>query len=336
MSAAPDPDRFVREHGKRRSYTRSGPKANGAEQQGEAPALRVVTATQLMALDIPPRELLLAPWLSAQGLALLYARRGVGKTHLGMGIAYAVASGGSFLRWRAPRPRRVLYIDGEMPARVLQERLAAIVKGQPSEAQEPPDDYLRFITPDLQKGPIPNVATAEGQAALDPVLKNTDLAIVDNLSCLAHYGIENEAESWTPIQSWALRLRHQSTSVLFLHHAGKGGDQRGTSRREDVLDTVVRLSRPSDYQANEGARFEVHFEKARGLYGPDALPFEAKLEVHDGAAVWTMRSLDEMAAEQVADLLRQGMKQREAAAELGMSKSAVNRHARRAREAGLL
>ena len=38
---------------------------------------------------------------------------------------------------------------------------------------------------------------------------------------------------------------------------------------------------------SQGACFEVHFEKSRGIYGADVEPFEAKLE--DG--VWTTKSI---------------------------------------------
>jgi putative DNA primase/helicase len=72
-------------------------------------------------------------------------------------------------------------------------------------------------------------------------------------------------------------------SGLIVHHAGKGGQQRGTSRREDVLDTSISLRRPEDYRPAEGARFEVHFEKHRDFFGEDAAPFEAKLEVRDNS-----------------------------------------------------
>ena len=44
-----------------------------------------------------------------------------------------------------------------------------------------------------------------------------------------------------------------------------------------MLDTVIGLRKPPDYQADQGARFEIHFEKARGFYGPEAEPFEARL-----------------------------------------------------------
>ena len=63
-------------------------------------------------------------------------------------------------------------------------------------------------------------------------------------------GRENEAEGWLPVQDWALGHRRAGRSVLFIHHAGKGGLQRGTSRREDVLDTVIGLRRPTDYSAD--------------------------------------------------------------------------------------
>jgi hypothetical protein len=63
-----------------------------------------------------------------------------------------------------------------------------------------------------------------------------------------------------------------------VHHAGANGRQRGTSRREDALDTVIALRRPEDYSPEQGARFEVHFEKLRNrVEGDGALPFEAKL-----------------------------------------------------------
>lgn len=34
--------------------------------------------------------------------------------------------------------------------------------------------------------------------------------------------------------------------------------QRGTSKREDVLDTVISLQQSDDYDAKEGASFEIH------------------------------------------------------------------------------
>jgi putative DNA primase/helicase len=110
-----------------------------------------------------------------------------------------------------------------------------------------------------------------------------------------------------------------------VHHAGKGGDQRGTSRREDVLDTSISLRRPHDYRPNEGARFEVHIEKGRGIFGDDAKPFEAKLETRNGTTVWTMRETEDVDRARVKALLDDGLSVREIAEETGLSKSKVHR-----------
>jgi AAA domain len=226
------------------------------------PLLISVSIAELLEREIKPREMLLAPILPEQGLAMLYAYRGIGKTFIALGIAAAVASGSRFLRWTAPRPRQVLYLDGELPAKTVQERSAMILAG--IEGDGPAPDSLRIITPDFQVRPIPDLSTVEGQRLIEPHLGRIDLLVLDNLSALCRYGNENEGESWLPVQEWGLALRRRGISVLFVHHAGKNRSQRGTSRREDLLDTVFTLKHPADYNPSEGLRCEVYFEKTRG------------------------------------------------------------------------
>ena len=303
-----------------------------ARAKPQAPHLRALSLGELLELELPPREDVLAPWLPTQGLAMVYAPRGVGKTWFALGVAYAVASGGQFLNWRAPAARGVLCLDGEMPAVVMQQRLAAVAAAADAEPTAP----LRIITPDVQPIGMPDLATDAGQMLVDEhVTDDISLLVVDNLSSLIRTGRENEAESWQSIQTWALRHRAAGRSVLFVHHAGKGGNQRGTSRREDVLDSVIALRRPADYKAESGAVFEVHFEKARGIHGDDVAPFETRLTTDaEGRQLWTMRTLEETTRERVAALLADGLTQQDIAAELGIAKSTVSHHVKILREAG--
>lgn len=296
---------------------------------GSPAPLRTLDLAALLGTVFPPRELLLAPWLPEKGLAMLYGPRGIGKTLLSLGIAYSVATGGAFLSWQAPRPRRVLVIDGEMPAVVLQERLARIVAVSPLEPPAP--DFLRVLPMDLQVSGNLDLSDEACHPALEATMDGAELLIVDNISTLARGGRENEAESWLPVQQWALVQRRAGRSVVFIHHAGKGGQQRGTSRREDVLDTVVALRRPADYRPDEGARFEVHFEKSRGFHGDDAKPFEAALADPAG---WTTRDLADADLVRVMLLTGQGMTVRDIADELGMTKSTVSRLQAKGRAAG--
>jgi len=306
---------------------------SGSDPAPPPPRLRMVDVADFLSLDFPPRENLLAPWLPRQGLCMVYAPRGLGKTHFSLGVSYAVASGGTFLSWNAPAPRGVLFLDGEMPGVVLQERLARIVASNDKEPAAP----LRIVTPDLQARGMLNLSDPVEQAALEPFLDGVDLIVVDNLSTLCRSGKEAEGESWLPVQEWALRQRAAGRSVLFVHHSGKNGEQRGTSRREDVLDTVIALRRPCDYSPDQGACFEVHFEKARGIYGEETKPFEAALTTgSDGLQTWTTKKLEESTAEKVARLLSDGVPQHEIAEMLGLSKGAISRAKKRAESMGLI
>ncbi|HNA22363.1 MAG TPA: AAA family ATPase, partial [Agitococcus sp.] len=187
---------------------------DGQAKSTTKPMLNVVTVGELVQMDIPPRENLLAPWLPMQGLAMVYAPRGIGKTFFALNVAYAVASGGEFLCWQATQAYPVLYIDGEMPVVSMKERLIDVISMHDSIASV---DALRIITPDLQQDYVmPDLATLEGQQALEPYLQGIKLIVIDNISTLCRSGRENESEGWIVVQEWALRQRAAGRSVLFV------------------------------------------------------------------------------------------------------------------------
>jgi hypothetical protein len=289
-----------------------------------SPILRAVSVTELLRLNVKEREMVLHPFLPTQGLAMLYSQRGVGKTFISLGISVAVASGTAFLKWAAPRARRVLYVDGEMPCATLRDRISNIVAG--TDIAHPLDN-LRLITSDLQDRALPDLSTVAGQDLIEAHLDGVELLVLDNLSSLVRAVKENEGEGWLPVQDWALDLRRRGISVLFVHHAGKGGAQRGTSRREDLLDSVVTLKHPNDYSPSEGLRCDVHYEKSRGFFGDEARPFGVKLMAGPGGeAVWTVADPEATIDDRVLELHRLGgMSVRDIADELGLKRSKVHR-----------
>ncbi|MGQ0665034.1 MAG: AAA family ATPase [Pseudomonadota bacterium] len=281
-----------------------------------------------LGLALPARPLLLAPWLPAGGLAMLHAPRGLGKSYLALAIAHAVATGGRLFGWRAPAPRPVLYVDGEMPARILQERLAALVAcgGPPPQ----PDD-LRIATSERNPHGIPDLAGLAGQRALAGQIGRADLVVLDDFAALFRRGGESQASGWRPVEDFLVALRRLGIAVLLVHHSGKDGRQRGTSRREDALDVVLRLRAPCTPAGSPGARFEVHFDKARGLDPAASRPFLADLDLREGRATWRAGAIGDPLSEAVAALSRQGLSQRAIAAELAISPAGVNRRLAKAR-----
>ena len=284
--------------------------------------LVVYSLSEFLELKLPARSYLLSPIIPAQGLILLFAMRGIGKTHLALSIALAIASGNNLFNWRCLKPHGVLYIDGEMAMPDIQERLERLVIGLNLNPQE---TFMRIITPDSQHIPLPDLATKAGQEMFDPYLKGISFVVIDNLASLCNTGKENETESWKPVQRWLLDLRRRGISVLVVHHAGKGGKQRGTSSREDLMDTIIELKHPSNYETSQGARFEVHTIKSRNCHGEAIAPFEVQLKQEEEAFIWHYKKAHSE-RETVKELAAKGLTLREIEEQTGVSKSRAQRY----------
>lgn len=298
--------------------------------------IQSVSLGEFLDMKLPERELLLIPFLPSQGLAMVYAKRGVGKTHAALGIACAVAGGGQFWKWKAPKAKKVLFVDGEMPGIAIQERLRRITGTD--EFDLITKNNFQLITPDLQDGPMPDLSTKAGRDSIEPFVANCDLIIIDNISSLFRSGVENEAESWQPAQDWALELRRRGKSILFIHHAGKGGQQRGSSKKEDILDAVICLKHPPNYRADQGAKFEVIFEKTRHFAGEQAMPFQVEL-CQDENSLWKW-DIDQVQIDPeviiVADLTKKGHTIKEIMEQTGLTKAKVEKRQHRARDLELM
>lgn len=277
-------------------------------------------------LEIPPREMLLNPILPESSLSMTFGPRGMGKSLFSMSIGLAVACGGTFLNWSAPKPKRVLYVDGEMVIVDLQERLSAISAGFGIEV---PNDNFQILAADQTENGI-NLGEPDGQRSLEALLDGVYLLILDNLSTLCTTGSEAASDAWIPMQSWLLSLRRKGIAVLLVHHAGVNGRQRGTSRREDALDVVMALRRPPRYSPEEGARFEIHFEKIRQRVDGFGGPFEAKATTvlgNDGKnrLTWSSAEIEPSPVAHAAELFTKGHTVRQVANQLNLSKSEAGR-----------
>jgi putative DNA primase/helicase len=169
--------------------------------------------------------------------------------------------------------------------------------------------------------------------------RKVKLWVIDNLASLASGINENKKHEWDPINEWLLDLRFSGISTIMLHHVNKEGGQRGTSAREDNLDISIMLKSPSDYIPEDGARFIVHFGKARvqtrhlSLIGDT----EFKLIQDDARAyVWTWGNVRKKTRDEVLALLDEGASQSDVANTLGIHKGTVSKTRKQAIKDGLL
>ncbi len=289
-----------------------------------------VSFSEFIATEYPPREWILTDLIQVRDTAMVHAWRGVGKSFFALGIALAVSTGGDFLRFEAPRRRKVLYIDGEMPREDIQERAKRMHAGM---AAGLPLPALRFLSADRLEYGLPSLASPAGQRAVDATLSTAresgrpvELIVVDSKATLCRDPEDsNREESWHAMQDWLLKLRREGVAVLLVHHDGKGGHQRGTSAIEDVCTQVLQLKRPEGGTPADGARFEVHYTKSRGVYGDSAAPLVAEIRNPGGDALeWLWKPLKDRRARQrreVRTLRDEGKTWREIEKRTGVAKS---------------
>jgi len=300
-------------------------------RRGLAP-LRAASLEDFVEMALPERPRLLGPWLTKASLTLVHARTGVGKTWFLLSSMLAGALGTAFLKWAAGEPFRVIYLDGEMPGALLQERAAFLLSGRSTEGR------FAIVTPDLQDDPMPNLASEEGRDRVEPLLKNADALVVDHIGALMRlHGDGSEGDKWAEqVQPWLLDKRRSGLAILLAHHSGKGGTQRGTSVREDIMDVIIKLEQAGDER--DGARFNVVFEKTRGFYGADAETFEAHLtKDQNGNSLWeycTAGETEEFKA--FVEMLRDGKSVEKAARHLKLNRATGFRWKARAIDKGLL
>ena len=279
------------------------------------------TMEEMMALQVPARPYLLKPWLTARGSGQIHAMRGVGKTRFALSVAYAVATGKPLLDWQVEQRARVLYVDAELDLDDLKGRLKAL---------GPNADDLRVISFDdlFNRGvELPDLGRPEGRAFFDRQFDLFDpgLVILDSLTFLAKVA-ENEAEAWDPIADWIVSHRRRGRTVLWVHHQGRSGRARGTSKREDGIEVSVALKARDDLtdEDDDNSAFELVFDKHRGFAGTDAAPRVVKFSLAGGYLEWSSETKRENIKTRISELLEQGYKQVEIAKELNISKGRVS------------
>jgi len=291
----------------------------------------LVSDAELAGLEIPKRESLLGDWFKAGDYGLIFGKRGLGKSGLGMGIARALAEGRAFGPWACATPRRVLYVDGEMSLDDYRERVRTLSDGEGA-----------FITLShqlvfnrTQKAICLSNRTQQDELTRLCERERVEVLFLDNGACLFRNVAENDADAFRDmIEGWLLDLRRRGIAVVLVQHAGRNGAIRGTSKREDAAFWILRLDDAGEPDGGHGARFITQFAKNRNA-SQDPPPLDWSFKPDGSKTLITYREADSMA------IFRQWVEDglntcSELAEEMGVTKGTISKMAKRAERDGWL
>lgn len=260
------------------------------------------THEDLMTTAIKPLEFVLHPILPKAGYVLFHAEAGVGKTYFCLNLAYAIAKGGNFLKYAAPHPKKVLYIDAELGEQSIRRRIDKIAEKQ-GKMEEKNLDYLFFDK--FPNGEMPKIDTAAGRKFYtDHILKHGyEGVFLDNLMNLSTSDF-NKATDWYPIQQWILALRQKGIFFFLLHHAGSDSTkQLGTSARIIIAHTVISLRKNED-DDKEGV-LKVSYQKCRDMSKEESRPFIA---INNFDGTWAREDIEPDLEKEIIYYSQKGLK----------------------------
>lgn len=198
------------------------------------------------------------------------------------------------------------------------------------------EDNLHILSRDCMSVEIGAIDTAEGQRQIDTLIPaKIRLIIVDNLSAWTSGGRE-DSTSWAGIKSWLIAKRLAGVAVLLIHHAGKNGQQRGSSAHEDLLDYSILLTPLPSSADREDTRFSVQHTKLRDNLPELRKTFEYSIWGQNDVLHFEVAPAGFQISAHDTELLtlhETGMSYEEIGHKFGVNKSTVSRRLKKLREA---
>ena len=230
----------------------------------QAKAIERVAALTLedwLTRELPKSDFICGQWLTTTSRTIIDADTGMGKTLLLIALTMNCSVGKPFLHWKPTRPSRVLYIDGEMPARSIKQRLIDEARRIGITQSE---GFHLLSHEDVPDGVWAPLNSEAGQDLIEKYIKSIaalDLIVFDNIMSLIA-GDQKDEEGWRQTLPWVRSLTRRHIAQIWVHHTGHDASRAyGTKTREWQMDNVIHLDKVE--RADTDVSFLLKFTKAR-------------------------------------------------------------------------
>lgn len=274
----------------------------------------ITPLSELMNSVIPPETWYIEGILPTEGIIMVHAAAGVGKSFFCQYMAMCLSYGYPFFDFSVNKPSRVCYIDGEMSLASLKERFHKLGGCFPLEDGNP---SLSLISSAQQKAPM-DFSLPQFQIEFLKCLDQFDIIFFDNLSTLTSFEDENQSSQHFALQKFLLEIRKRGKSVVLVHHDNKSGGYRGSSMRDVILNVRIQLTGCMDEDSSDPC-FYVRFLKVRGSRA-NLQPFQVKIKSFPTHFLLGKYSYKEGMLEEIQEMEQLGMSGADIQRELGISK----------------
>ena len=252
--------------------------------------------------EYPKPKFVMEPILRERTVMQISGDYGAGKSMFGLYTAMCVANGWDFLDWKfkASGPIPVLYVEGELPASDIQDRLLTFAEAKGfndsnSGKRLNYENFFQLTLDDLElnghkygfdKLAISNEEdeAIKGRLKIENTLNKIKerlgkfpILFLDNISALTAID-ENKATDWSSLMMWLMNLKTRGIITVFFHHTGKStGTASGSNMAQRLIDTHIILKKlPENYRFNMQGRnvqCSISFDKFRNFGGEQAKSF---------------------------------------------------------------
>jgi len=260
--------------------------------------LTTLTLSEFVERNYPPIQYYMYPIISDECLGMIFALPGKGKSLFAMELAWRCSQGIDFMDWKFNEnldPPPTLYVEGEMSARQIQDRVLAMTERDRDRVKDI-DNFHIAVLKEQPDQSFQKLKTPEGrinvETAADAIYAKTGkkpLIFLDNVRFLMGNFNEKEGQDWIDFVLWLATLRAKGYSTYFLHHAVNTGEKASGSGYQDInLDVNIKLSEPdekvaADYSPDHFTQIQFEFKKMRENVIGRMMPFIMVVDKNTGS-----------------------------------------------------
>lgn len=245
-------------------------------------------AGDLRKKTLKAREDLLGYLIQSQMIVNFSAPSGICKSWLAMYLCMVIATAGECFGLKAPKARKVVYLDAEMPEVDAKNRIENFSMGLSGHELELFDSNFTIINVDGTEQELPDLTTELGQHIVSHHSKSADVLVIDNYISVFPETDDKDTIKIKQFTNWLRQLRASGLTIITINHTTKDLKRLGSVVLDTFNDLTVDIREPEVKKGQPKKDFLLWiFSKARHLTAEQKNTINFKFSINeDGVNFW--------------------------------------------------